>query len=300
MIPACVSADFRPMPKPFNAESPLILQIGTAPNKNIERLVAALSGLRCRLLIVGTPTIQQWSAIRASGVEHMVVERLTATEMIQAYADADIVALVSTYEGFGLPIVEANAVGRPVVTGNVHSMPEVAADAACLVDPHDVQAIRAGFLRVIGDAGYRNGLVEAGYRNARRFSRATVAQQYTAIYESLAPAHGDWSRLHGAPNLEAGTSQSMSETDTRGTSTRVLAFLPHYLPGEKSGGPARSIANLIDALGDDCSFSLVTSDRDLGSATPYENVRVGEWTRVGKGRVLYLPLAGLSSGESVR
>ena len=229
MIPACVSADFRPMPKRFNAESPLILQIGTAPNKNIERLVAALSGLRCRLLIIGTPTAQQWSAIRASGVEHVVVERLTAAEVIQAYADADIVALVSTYEGFGLPIVEANAVGRPVVTANVHSMPEVAADGACLVDPHDVQAIRAGFLRVIGDDNYRNGLIEAGYRNARRFSRATVAQQYAAIYESVASSHGDRARLRGARRLKTGGRPSTSETDTRGTPTRVLVFLAHYL-----------------------------------------------------------------------
>src|SRR6476660_7261217 len=69
---------------------------------------------------------------------------------------------------------------------------------------------------------------------------------------------------------------------------RVLVIIGHYLPGEKSGGPARSIANLVEVLGDECEFSIVTSDHDLGASTPYHDVRPGEWVTVGKARVLYL------------
>jgi glycosyltransferase involved in cell wall biosynthesis len=69
---------------------------------------------------------------------------------------------------------------------------------------------------------------------------------------------------------------------------RVLVFLGHYLPGEKSGGPARSIANLVEALGDECAFSIVTSDHDLGSSTRYDNILTGEWMTVGKAKVLYV------------
>jgi glycosyltransferase involved in cell wall biosynthesis len=191
VIPNCISREFQPSPKPFNAECPLVLQIGTAPTKNIERLVAALSGLRCRLRIVGTPNDAQWAAIRDSGVDCSVVERLTAEEIVQAYKDADIVALVSTYEGFGLPIAEANAVGRPVIAGNVYSMPEVAADAASLVDPYDVKAIRAAFVKVISDSAYRERLIDAGYSNARRFDGRVVARQYAELYASV--ARGDCS-----------------------------------------------------------------------------------------------------------
>jgi len=186
VIPNCVSQEFSAKPRSFNAACPLILQIGTAPNKNIEALAAALSGLSCRLRIIGTPSVAQWNAIRASGIECVVHERLSAEEMTRAYTDADIVALASTYEGFGLPIVEANAVGRPVVAGNVFSIPEVAGNAACLVDPHDVESIRNGFLKVIGDREYREALVAAGFENVRRFNRDVVAEHYAAVYAMVA------------------------------------------------------------------------------------------------------------------
>jgi len=203
VIPNCVSAEFEPVPKAFNAESPLILQIGTAPNKNIERLAAALSGLPCRLRIIGTPSASQWSAIRASNVTCVVQERLSAKQMIQAYAEADIVSLASTYEGFGLPIVEANAVGRPVVAADVYSMPEVAGQAACLVDPLDIDSIRQGFQRVIGDQVYREALVAAGFENVRRFKRDVVAGQYAALYLMVASGRATHlsDRDHGSAEL---------------------------------------------------------------------------------------------------
>jgi glycosyltransferase involved in cell wall biosynthesis len=81
---------------------------------------------------------------------------------------------------------------------------------------------------------------------------------------------------------------------------RVLVFVGHYLPGENSGGPARSVANLVEVLGDECEFSIVTLDHDLGSPTCYDNVRPGEWMTVGKAKVLYvadqrLTLSGVRS-----
>jgi len=92
---------------------------------------------------------------------------------------------VSTYEGFGLPIVEANAVGRPVITSNVCSMPEVAGDAAFLVDPFDVEDIRRGVLLLINDSHLRRDLVRRGFLNVRRFSIESVATQYRSLYDEL-------------------------------------------------------------------------------------------------------------------
>jgi glycosyltransferase involved in cell wall biosynthesis len=84
-----------------------------------------------------------------------------------------------------MPILEAQTVGRPVVTSNLSSMPEVAGTAACLVDPLSVASIREGVQRVIQDAPYREGLIAAGFENVKRFQAETVARAYGEVYEGM-------------------------------------------------------------------------------------------------------------------
>lgn len=172
-------------PREFNSEHPVILHIGCAPNKNLPRLAEALQGLRCRLEIIGKPSEAQEEKLAQHGIDYGWSARLSNDELRQKYEACDMLAFASTYEGFGMPIVEANIVGRPVVTGNLLSMPEVAGDAAQLVDPFDVKDIRAGIERVIGDAAYRARLVERGRVNAERFAPATIAAQYAALYREM-------------------------------------------------------------------------------------------------------------------
>jgi glycosyltransferase involved in cell wall biosynthesis len=76
-------------------------------------------------------------------------------------------------------------------------MPEVAGDAAILVDPESVEAIRAGMRRLIDDSACVAGLVEAGYRNVRRFEPAAVAEAYAAVYRSVADRAGRRERADG-------------------------------------------------------------------------------------------------------
>ena len=70
---------------------------------------------------------------------------------------------------------------------------------------------------------------------------------------------------------------------------KILVFVARYLPGYKSGGPIRSISNLVESLGGEFDFYVVTSDRDAGEDRPYPSIRRSSWTEVGNARVLYLP-----------
>ncbi|MBC7919459.1 MAG: glycosyltransferase family 4 protein [Ferruginibacter sp.] len=181
----CISSKFLPVPKVFNKEKPTLLQIGTRDNKNLSRVIEAIAGLACKLDIVGEPPAETLRLLATHRIDFSWRANLTDQEMIQKYVDCDILIFVSIYEGFGLPIIEANTVERPVITSNRSSMAEIAGDAACLVDPLDVQSIRRGVIRVIEDDQYRQALLERGKRNRERFQPEAVAQQYFKLYQEL-------------------------------------------------------------------------------------------------------------------
>jgi glycosyltransferase involved in cell wall biosynthesis len=185
VIPTVIARHFRRSPRRPLPERPCILHIGLAGHKNFRRHVEALSGLPCQLRIIGKlqPMHHQW--LRHHNIAYTHAYNLSEEEMQRAYEHCDLLLFASTLEGFGMPIVEAQTVGRPVVTSTVSSMPEVAGDAACLVDPCDVAAIRAGVLRVIQDAAFREVLVRRGFENVRRFRPETVARQYAELYAEM-------------------------------------------------------------------------------------------------------------------
>lgn len=185
IIPVAVSELFVHTPKAFNAEKPIILQVGTTPNKNLSRLIEAVKGIPCCLHIIGRLGDAEKEQLQHAGIEYKNRFNLTQAELIEEYQQCDILSFASTYEGFGMPIVEANRTGRPVITSNVHSMPEVAGNAACLVNPFDVNDIRKGILRIIEDVSYREQLVQYGIENARRFDAQVIADSYAKLYTEI-------------------------------------------------------------------------------------------------------------------
>jgi glycosyltransferase involved in cell wall biosynthesis len=176
---------FTPVARHFNAQKPVILHIGTAAHKNLDRLVEALAGISCQLVIVGQLTTSQHNVLKQAKLDFINKQRLTTAQVIDAYRQCDLVTFISTYEGFGLPILEANATGRVVLTSDISPLREVAASAAHLVDPYSVTAIRAGVLKLIEDAPYRQQLIAAGYQNASQYTVEKAAQQYRTLYEEM-------------------------------------------------------------------------------------------------------------------
>jgi glycosyltransferase involved in cell wall biosynthesis len=107
------------------------------------------------------------------------------------YNAATVVAYPSVYEGFGLPVLEAQACGTPVLTSNVSSLPEAAGDAALMVDPYDVEALAAGLNQLLTDGPMRHQLRERGLAHARLFSWPHAAQETARVYwRALAEGRG--------------------------------------------------------------------------------------------------------------
>lgn len=178
-----VSPIFKRYDKGFNKEKPVILHLGTAPNKNLPRLIKALNGITCKLVIIGKLKDEQLEALNENNIEYENYFDLTIEEVYEQYKKCDMLAFVSTYEGFGMPIVEANITGRPVITSNLLSMPEVAGNAALIVDPYNIDEIRNGIMKISKDDNFRNELIEKGFMNCKRFELSQTSNDYLQLYK---------------------------------------------------------------------------------------------------------------------
>lgn len=181
----CISPDIVPVPHQFHSERPVILQIGTTPNKNLDRVIPALEGLTVTLVIIGKLNQDQTGLLEKHGISYENYFNLPYSEVLNQYQRADIVLFASTYEGFGLPILEANAIGRPVIAGNNSSLPEVAGDAALMINADSIDEIRSSVRRLIEDEALRNNLIAKGYENVKRFLPETISGKFTELYEKI-------------------------------------------------------------------------------------------------------------------
>lgn len=169
-----------------------VLVVGTRSNKNLERSIRALGGmpvtLPVTLVVLGPLDAAQRALLARTGVAFEEHVDVPLDRVVELYRTSDVLLFPSTKEGFGVPIVEAQATGLPVVTSDLSPMREVAGEGACLVDPLDVGSIRDGVHRVLEDLTYRRHLVEAGRRNVLRFAADSVAAAYAAVYDEVLAA----------------------------------------------------------------------------------------------------------------
>jgi glycosyltransferase involved in cell wall biosynthesis len=185
VIHVSVSPLFHKADETFNKEKPVILHIGTAPNKNLAGLIEAVKGMSCKLFIIGEPNKNILQKLNEYKIDYEVFVNLSEEELFEKYQACDILFFASTYEGFGMPIVEANIVGRPVITSNLYSMPEVAGNSALLVDPYNIDEIKNGINKIITDGNYRDELIHRGFQNAEKFHLKQMSYDYFNIYKLL-------------------------------------------------------------------------------------------------------------------
>ena len=185
VIPCFIDPLFKRVDKTFCENRPVLLQVGQASNKNLTRIIHAIKGLEVHLSVIGNIDKENISLLEQFDVDYSMSVNLTDDEVFRKYVDCDVLIFPSTYEGFGLPIVEAQTVGRPVITSVTTSMPWVAGDGACFVDAYSVESIRQAILKVTGDEEYRASIVENGFENAKRFDPNYVASLYRDLVMSV-------------------------------------------------------------------------------------------------------------------
>lgn len=185
VIPNCMTLGIQTTPKIFSTTKPRFFVVGTKPNKNLPRIMEALQGIPCQLVVVGALSAAHRQLIADYGLDVENHVGLDNSAIADQYGAADAVLFIPTYEGFGLPILEAQAAGRPLITSRRSPMQEVAGPGSCLVDPEDISEIRDAVLRVVHDRAYREALVQSGTENVRHYSPDVIASRYASVYEVM-------------------------------------------------------------------------------------------------------------------
>ncbi len=178
----------------YKIKGDYLIFVGTLqPRKNIEKLIEAFNILigNNQLVITGR---KGWlydpifSKVKQLKLEKRVIftDYVPDSDLPALISGAKVYVLPSLWEGFGIPVIEAQACGVPVVVSNVSSLPEIVGDSGILVDPQSVDSIADGIKKVLTSEKLSNDLIKKGFENIKRFSWQTYAKQTLEILEKLA------------------------------------------------------------------------------------------------------------------
>lgn len=174
----------------FRLRLPCLFYNGSiTPRKNVLRMLQAFQAIKNRiphtLYITGS---LQWGTDNIRTYIHdnladrvVILGYVEEEELIALYNIAELFLYPSLHEGFGLPILEAQACGCPVLTSNITACPEVAGDSAHLVDPYSVEDIMAGMMKILQHKDYAQQLIQQGFENIQRFRWETTAEEIARV-----------------------------------------------------------------------------------------------------------------------
>lgn len=185
--------------KKYQLPSRFILTLGVMePKKNIIGLIQSYADLRSSFsdlpkLVIGGSRKYGWKnsnvfkLVQSLSLENEIflTDSISHEDLPAVYSLAELFILPSFYEGFGLPVVEAMACGTPVITSNTSSLPEVAGDAAILVNPYNVADITNAMKEVLLNETKRKQMIERGFQNAKRFSWNRAANELLQVFEEV-------------------------------------------------------------------------------------------------------------------
>lgn len=209
LIPPAVNANFhvqQPVSDTMEGDTPYFLFVGTnEPRKNLVGLFQAYSSLtdetkmRSGIVIVGN---DGWNSKSVKELielfnlsKHVIFHSdIDENELIKLYDKALFLALPSLYEGFGIPILEALTRGKPVLTSNNSSMPEVASSCGHYINPYSVASIKEGLEKMINDVSYRNNLSSSAKRIAANYSWDNSAKTLLEVIEEISSREGQQSK----------------------------------------------------------------------------------------------------------
>lgn len=164
-----------------------VICIGTNDNKNLERLLqaAALSDINLKVIIVGNLNEKQLNMIYHFNLDYENYVSVSNDDLKALYSMSDIVYFASTYEGFGMPILEGNAMGIPVITSNIRPMNEISPGGTLLVDPYCIESIKQALAKILIDHKYRLNIVKQGKVNVNNYSVDRFAKLYLKLYKDF-------------------------------------------------------------------------------------------------------------------
>lgn len=179
----------------YHIDGDYIIFVGTLqPRKNLERLIEAFSNLGVgflKLVICGKKGWmydQIFQKVQDLGLVEKVIftDYVPDDDLAALIAGAKAYTLPSLWEGFGIPVIEAQACGVPVIVANTSSLPEIIGESGILVDPESVDSIASGLKKVLTNKKIKSDLVKKGFANVRRFSWQTCAKRTLEVLESAA------------------------------------------------------------------------------------------------------------------
>lgn len=183
--------------KKYGIKYPYILSLGyLMPQKNIPRLVDAFALFKRESQLPHSLVIAGPRGPDEKRVQHHIIKNklennvkrvnyIDHEDLFSLYKYSALFIYPSLYEGFGFPILEAMASGTPVITSNISSLPEIAGDAAVLINPYEITHIASALMDVVINDKLRNTNIEKGYKRAKRFTWQKTAEKTLSLINSL-------------------------------------------------------------------------------------------------------------------
>ena len=183
-LPLCTGLKIESNPMEIR-ETFKILHIGTSENKNLTNVIKSLSDIDCILLIVGKISAMDFNLLKKYKVNYKNFINASNKEIISLYKDANLLTFPSFHEGFGLPIIEAQSAGIPVITSRLSPMMDVAGNGAHLVDPNSISEIRDGIASIKTNPELQKKLIENGLKNVKKYSVKIITKKHEELYQKL-------------------------------------------------------------------------------------------------------------------